>query len=106
MTERITLDLDAIEDQARKVGQLAAEVSAAAGIAQGAGMTDRAFGNMGSFLNDAVSGAAGAVSLVANASQGALSGTAQQLRSFAAESRALEQDIAQILQSLEHEIGN
>ncbi|GAA1325119.1 hypothetical protein ACFSWE_03535 [Leucobacter albus] len=102
--EWLALDLEMLEDQARRLGQLATEVLSAAEMATDAESIGLAFGNMGRFVIADISVVAATVSTAAYSAQEALTGTAQQLRSVVRETQAIEEEIAHTLRSLELEI--
>lgn len=105
MSGKIAFDVDVLANQAQKVDQLAVDVSSAASSLGSAALGGRAFGTLGGFLAASVQSASSAASTACVDVQGALEGTADQLRAVASDVREVEQDIVQTMRELEREIG-
>lgn len=103
MSSKIAFDVDVLTDQAKKVDQLARDVSAATS-SLGAGLGGQAFGTLGGFLVSAVQGVGGVASGVCGDLQEALEDTADQLRAVAADVRETEYEIAASMREFEREI--
>ena len=103
MSSKIAFDVDVLADQAKKLDQLARDVSGAAG-SLGAGLGGQSFGTLGGFAVASVQGVGDAVVAVCGDAQEALAGTADQLRAVAADVRETEQEIVTAMRGLEREV--
>jgi len=104
VADRIAVDWDLLFQHAARVDRVGDDVSAAAGAASKADLTEQALGSMCSFLVSPATVAAEAGEATITSTTAMVERTGQQIRGWAGDAREIEREVCAIIASLKADV--